>query len=161
MTVIPQQRALTGKSTEQPGFDVFTTGAGGTTGAQQIALPREGNATVVTNVKLDSGQTAVIGGLLRDQETHEVSKVPFLGDIPVVGWLFRGERTSNSKSNLIVFITPQIIRDSSQMRELVVNEMRDRKDRIESELLEIYSDAEMDGGDADVAPAGPSLSGPK
>lgn len=161
MTVIPQQRALTGKSSEQPGFDVYRTGAGGTTGEQSIALPREGNATVVTHVKLDNGQTAVIGGLLSDQETHEVSKVPFLGDIPVVGWLFRGERTSNTKSNLIVFITPQIIREASQMKELVVQELRDRKDRIESELLEIYSDAEMTGGDVDVAPAGPGLNGPK
>ncbi len=161
MTVIPQQRALTGKSSEQPGFDVFRTGAGGDTGEQTIALPREGNATIVTNVKLDSGQTAVIGGLLSDQETHEVSKVPFLGDIPVIGWLFRGERTSSTKTNLIVFITPKIVRDSAQMKELVVNEVRNRKDRIESELLEIYSQGEMDGGDIDVVPATPGLSGPK
>ncbi len=160
MTIIPQQKALTGKSAEQPGFDVFTTGGGGQTGPQSIALPRESNATVVTNVKLDSGQTAVIGGLLSDNESHQVNKIPYLGDIPVVGWLFRGEQTSNTKRNLIVFITPQIVRDAAQMKELVMDELRDRQDRIEAELLEIYGD---DGtpASADTAPGSVRLTGPK
>ncbi len=161
MTVIPQQRALTGTSAEQPGFDTFKTGAGGTTGEQQISLPRESNATVVTHVKLNSGETAVIGGLLTDIETHTVNKVPFLGDIPVLGYLFRGEQTSNKKNNLIIFITPTIIRDVSQMKEIVVNELRNRKDRIESELLEIYGGDDLEGGDVTVPPAAPNLSGPK
>ena len=97
-----------------------------------------------------NGTLAELGGLfflLSDQETHTVNKVPFLGDIPVLGYLFRGEQTSKSKNNLIIFITPQIIRDASQMKEIVVNELRNRKDRIESELLEIYGDEELEGGD--------------
>ncbi len=167
MTIIPQERSLTGRSAEQPGFDVFQTGAGGTTGEQTIALPREQSSTVITNMKLDNRETAVIGGLLRDQESHEVSKVPYLGDIPVLGYLFRGERTSSTRSNLIIFVTPQIIRDSSQMRSLVVEEMRDRQDRIESELLDIFGNASGGSSPSSMdAPAAlpsarPALSGPK
>lgn len=162
MTVIPQERSLTGTSSEAPGFDVFTTGAGGTTGEQRIALPREQSSTVVTHMKLDNGETAVIGGLLRDTESHEVNKVPFLGDLPVLGYLFRGERTSKSKTNLIIFITPQIVRDSAQMRGLVLDELRERQDRIDGELLKIYGRTTGDtGGAAPVPATRPSLAGPR
>ena len=164
MTIIPQERSLTGKSAEQPGFDVFTTGAGGSTGEQTIALPREQSSTVVTNMKLDNRETAIIGGLLRDQESHEVSKVPFLGDVPVLGYLFRGERTSKTRTNLVIFVTPEIVRDSQQMRALVRDELRDTQDRIEAELLEIYGGAEraiVTEGGAPLPPARPGLTGPR
>ncbi len=163
MTIIPQERSLVGASAEQPGFDVFRTGAGGTTGEQSIALPREQSSTVVTNMKLDNRETAIIGGLLRDQESLEVSKVPFLGDIPVLGYLFRGEKTSKTRTNLVIFVTPEIVRDSSQMRSIVRDQMNERQDRIEAELLEIYGGAERAAME-DAAPlpsARPGLSGPR
>ena len=155
MTIIPQERALTGTSAEQPGFDVFRTADD-----QSIALPRERNATVVTHVKLDDGQTAVIGGLLRDEQSQETNKIPFLGDIPVLGWFFKSENSRKVKNNLIVFITPKIVRDTRQMRELVLDELRDREDRIEAELMEIYG-GDAGAGSVDLPPASPGLSGPK
>lgn len=159
MTIIPQQRALSGPD---EGFRRFVTGTGGTQGTQEILLPQEQSSTVVTNMKLDNGQTAVIGGLLQDSDTLTVNKVPLLGDIPVLGYLFRDERKDKRKSNLVIFVTPTIVRDTQAMRDVVVNELRDRADRVEEELNDIY------GAFGATAPKGgiatstkPSLRGPK
>jgi type IV pilus assembly protein PilQ len=135
MTIIPQQRALSGPD---DGFKRFVTNTGGSTGTQEILLPQETSSTVVTNMRLDNGQTAIIGGLLQDTDTLTVNKVPLLGDIPVLGYLFRDERTDKQKANLIIFLTPTIVRDSQQMRDVVVNELRNRQNRIEEELNDIY-----------------------
>jgi type IV pilus assembly protein PilQ len=135
MTIIPQQRALTGPD---DGFRRFVTNTGGTTGTQEILLPQETSSTVVTNMRLDNGQTAIIGGLLQDSDTLTVNKVPLLGDIPILGYLFRDERTDKQKANLVIFVTPTIVRDSQSMRDVVVNELRDRQNRIEEELNDIY-----------------------
>ena len=160
MTLIPQQRDLVGP---EDGFRRFTSGTGGTTGQQEILLPQEQSSTFVTNMKLENGQTAVIGGLLQDQKTVSSNKIPFLGDLPVLGYLFRGERTEKSKANLIIFVTPTIVRDSQQMRDLVVRELRDRQDRIEAELNEIYGAVNSEAGtpQAPTAPPRAGLSGPK
>jgi type IV pilus assembly protein PilQ len=165
MTIIPQQRSLTGPD---GGFRRFVTGTGGTQGQQEILLPQEQSSTVVTNMKLDNGQTAVIGGLLQDSETLTVNKVPFLGDLPILGYLFRDERTDKTKGNLIIFVTPNIVRDSQHMRDLVVNELRDRQDRIESELNDIYGGRNTGAPKSQPqnqppapAPAKPGMSGPK
>jgi len=160
MTIIPQQRALTGPD---DGFRTFTTGVGGTQGQQQIQLPQEQSSTVVTNMKLDNGQTALIGGLLQDNDTLTVNKVPFLGDVPILGYLFRDERTDKSKSNLVIFVTPTIVRDTQKMRDLVVTELRNRQDRIESELNDIYGASAGKGAPAQQDAQSPKsgMSGPK
>ncbi len=161
MTIIPQQRTLVGPD---DGFRTFTTGVGGTQGLQSIQLPQEQSSTVVTNMKLDNGQTALIGGLLQDNDTKTVNKVPLLGDIPILGYLFRDERTSKSKANLVIFVTPTIVRDTQKMRDLVVNELRERQDRIDSELNDIYGAGKTPAKDAPkaAAPADKAaISGPK
>ncbi len=60
-------------------------------------------------VLAEDGQTVVLGGLISNNQQNSVSKVPLLGDIPVLGHLFKHTRTSESKTNLLVFITPRII----------------------------------------------------
>lgn len=65
-----------------------------------------------TTVVAKDGETIVIGGLLRDNEIKTVSKVPWLGDIPILGWLFRFERKQIDKTNLLIFITPTIIKEN-------------------------------------------------
>ena len=65
---------------------------------------------IETKMVLNDGETAVLGGLLTDKEINNENKVPFLGDIPVLGWLFKGSVTTKEKRNLLVFITPTIIR---------------------------------------------------
>lgn len=159
MTVIPQQRSLSGSDN---GFETFVVGAGATVGEQVLRLPQEASSTVITHLKLDNGQTAVIGGLLQDQESTKVNKIPWLGDIPVVGYLFKGETKSKQRDNLIIFLTPRIIRDQKQMHALVVRERNEGADRVEAELDEIYGGTSV-GGDAPAATdAGrPGLAPPK
>lgn len=68
---------------------------------------------VATSVMTNDGQTVVIGGLMEDQVSINKTKVPVLGDIPLLGLLFRKSKLGKSKSNLLLFITPHIIRDGN------------------------------------------------
>jgi general secretion pathway protein D len=63
-------------------------------------------------------QTILIGGLVRDNITLNENKVPLLGDIPLLGWLFRFQSRQVDKLNLLVFLTPTLVRDESDMVEL-------------------------------------------
>lgn len=73
----------------------------------------------VTNVvEVKDGQAVVIGGLIRDQESESVSKVPFLGDIPLIGLLFRKTTKTVEKRNLIMIIIPHVIKDPSDLKRL-------------------------------------------
>ncbi|MGY4106571.1 GspD family T2SS secretin variant ExeD [Aeromonas encheleia] len=69
--------------------------------------------TVKNAVLVKSGETVVLGGLMDEQTQEKVSKVPLLGDIPVLGYLFRSTTTSKAKRNLMVFIRPTILRDAN------------------------------------------------
>lgn len=62
-----------------------------------------------TLVRVKNGQTVVIGGLLTSRETDQTRKVPLLGDIPVLGWLFTSRSTSKTTTDLVIFITPTIL----------------------------------------------------
>jgi len=73
---------------------------------------------IKTTVLVDDGATIVLGGLIDDTATNGASKVPLLGDIPLVGALFQSEREQRVKQNLMVFIRPTIIRDALKMNEI-------------------------------------------
>ncbi len=79
-----------------------------TGGASDIILTKR---SAETGVVVKSNQTVVIGGLIQNRNTNNVTKVPFLGDIPLIGWLFKFESDRNEKTNLLVFITPYIVED--------------------------------------------------
>ncbi|WP_434278544.1 type II secretion system secretin GspD [Acinetobacter sp. CE-15] len=72
--------------------------------------------SIKTSVLADHGQTVVLGGLISDDTAHTRQSVPFLGDIPGLGRLFRAEGKSNAKRNLLVFIHPTIIGDNADIR---------------------------------------------
>ena len=72
--------------------------------------------TVTTNVIVENGGTVVIGGFARESELQVQDRVPFLGDLPYVGNLFKTTTKSNARSELLVFITPRIISDSLSQR---------------------------------------------
>lgn len=81
-------------------------------------------------------QTLVVGGLVRDNITLSEKKIPFLGDIPWLGWLFRSQTRTTEKLNLLVFLTPHLIRDDADMVELNSRKAKDmntlqRDNRIE------------------------------
>ena len=67
--------------------------------------------TMKTTVMVDSGQVLVLGGLIKDDVKENNSRVPLLGDIPFLGALFRSKTTSKTKTNLMVFLRPTVIRD--------------------------------------------------
>jgi general secretion pathway protein D len=69
---------------------------------------------VASMVLVDDGQIVVIGGLIQDSVTDGVEKVPFFGDIPGLGALFRYQKRSRSKTNLMVFLKPTVVRDSKR-----------------------------------------------
>lgn len=63
-------------------------------------------------VRIKDGETLIIGGMLRDEETKDIKKIPFLGDIPYLGALFRSTNVKKTKSEMIIMITPKIIVDN-------------------------------------------------
>jgi len=107
LTLIPQRNTL-------EGFDTFEFGIQNL----EISLPRISSDTVVTKMLLRDTETAVIGGLIDETNDEVVNKVPFLGDIPVVGWLFKRQSIVKTRRNLIVFVTVHIIRRSGDLRQI-------------------------------------------
>jgi type IV pilus assembly protein PilQ len=142
MTVIPQQESLTGTSTEQPGFNIFRGGTGAN--EVQIALPQTASSTVVTHMLLESGETAVLGGLLTDVDSKTVNRIPLLSDIPILGYLFKNEQTSKTKDHLIIMVTPQIMQGAAERRAALSEELRLRHEQIQDEWGKIAADAEKD-----------------
>jgi general secretion pathway protein D len=69
--------------------------------------------SIKTNVMVDDGQVVVLGGLIEEKVNESIQKVPFLGDIPFLGALFRSKTADVTKTNLMVFIHPVILRDAA------------------------------------------------
>ena len=94
---------------------------------------------ITTTVMADDGGMVVLGGLIDEDVQESVSKVPILGDIPILGHLFKSTNTTKRKRNLIVFIRPTIIRDGVNMNKLSFNkynfirgeQMKEKEDGIE------------------------------
>lgn len=72
-------------------------------------VPSIDTQSVTTQVMVNNGQTVVLGGVYQHDKTHTVNKVPFFGDLPILGNLFKEKINSNKKSELLIFITPKII----------------------------------------------------
>ncbi len=68
--------------------------------------------SINTNVLVDNGETVVLGGIFEQQTANQQTKVPFLGDIPYLGRLFRKDIKSDNKRELLIFVTPRIVNDS-------------------------------------------------
>jgi general secretion pathway protein D len=75
-----------------------------------------------TSVVVKNTDTVVIGGLIQDSDQVTESKVPLLGDIPGLGWLFKTRNTKREKTNLLIMLTPRIIKDARDMAEVSVNQ---------------------------------------
>ncbi len=86
----------------------------GPTPGTPITVKRE----IENTVEVLDGHTVVIGGLVRDDTERVVSKIPFLGDIPVLGFFFRASRDISQKTSLLIFITPHVINSPEDMTDL-------------------------------------------
>jgi type IV pilus assembly protein PilQ len=71
---------------------------------------------IQTNVLLDNGETVVIGGIYEQDKNDTVTKVPFFGDIPLLGWLFKAKDVADNKTELLIFLTPRIISENLSLR---------------------------------------------
>jgi general secretion pathway protein D len=80
---------------------------------------------ITSRINVQSGQTVVLGGLIQDSEERGRDRVPILGEIPVVGNMFGTTRNTNVRTELIVFLTPRVIRNPEDARD-VSEELRSR-----------------------------------
>jgi general secretion pathway protein D len=137
LTVIPQRRALSGKTSPLPGFDRISVSG------QFIDLPRVQSTTLVTHMILRSGETALIGGLLEDREIDGVAKVPLLGDLPVLGLLFQGKESIKVKEQLLIMITPRILRGSDSANCTISDELLGRREQVNAEFCDMSGRAAL------------------
>ncbi|UYL08447.1 type II secretion system secretin GspD [Bdellovibrio sp. SKB1291214] len=82
--------------------------------------------SINTMINVKNGDTAILGGLIKEDEVESVVKVPLLGDIPILGWLFKSRSTEKTKTNMVSFLTPKIIRNSGDVNQVVSKRLEDR-----------------------------------
>ncbi len=85
---------------------ISTGGLGGT-------VPSIDTRSVETQVLVSDGQTVVLGGIYETERRETISKVPFFGDIPFAGVLFRSKKVQNNKAELLIFVTPRILEEGA------------------------------------------------
>ncbi|AZO95681.1 secretin N-terminal domain-containing protein [Halocella sp. SP3-1] len=104
-----------------------------------------------TKIRLEDGETFAIGGLIKEDEMETLSKVPYLGDIPILGSLFRNKQMENIKTELIIFITPHIVKEDDKLQadsvpeEQVKASEREFIGLTDEELKDILSDKTKNG----------------
>ena len=84
-----------------------------------------------TTVAVDNGQIIVIGGLIRDESSDTTKKVPCVGNVPVLGWLFKNFAGTNTKTNLLIFISPQIIRTAEDLEKATAKKKKESDENLE------------------------------
>jgi len=71
---------------------------------------------VRTQVQIENGGTVVIGGIFEQLDREDITKVPWLGDIPYVGYLFKTRTVQTAKTEMLIFLTPKIVTDRTAAR---------------------------------------------
>jgi general secretion pathway protein D len=122
-------------------FEPTTTVAGG------VPLYNTNSRKAITQVTVPNGSTVVIGGLTRTEATKTISKVPFLGDIPLLGFFFRDTQSELTRLNLCIFITPHVIRNKQSMAQ----EVQQKKAQLKA-MNESIPEMENEGVNQYVAP---------
>jgi general secretion pathway protein D len=102
--------------------------------AAQPGGPTIDKRTITTAVVVQDGQTVVLGGLTRDTDTQTIEKIPFLGDIPLLGRLFQTRSKQRVKQDLLIVLTPYIIRGPEDVRRI-----EERREQERREFIERYS----------------------
>jgi general secretion pathway protein D len=88
--------------------------------------PTTSKRSAKTTVVVKDQETVVLGGLIQERTVKGVSKVPVLGSLPILGWFFRNENTTRTKTNLLLFLTPYIIRDQGDYRRIFERKLAER-----------------------------------
>lgn len=100
--------------------------------------PTTTKRATTTSVVLKDQQTVVIGGLMQERDEEQINKVPLLGDIPLLGWFFKYKSTGKEKTNLLVFLTPHIIKETENLERL----SRDKTENF-SRTEKLYESGEL------------------
>jgi len=93
--------------------------------------PTTSKRSVKTQIVARDQSTIVIGGLIQERTVRSVKKIPFLGSLPLLGWLFRDTVATKSKTNLLLFLTPYIIRDEADYRRIYEKKRKEQQDFVE------------------------------
>lgn len=107
--------------------------------AQAILIevgPTTNKREATTSVIVGNHQTVVIGGLMRDDLTKAERKIPLLGDIPLIGWLFKFQSKRVSKTNLLIFLTPHIVQDAEDLEQIRQKKSDEMKKAIVDQKVE-------------------------
>ncbi|HWR57470.1 MAG TPA: type II secretion system secretin GspD, partial [Thermodesulfovibrionales bacterium] len=78
-----------------------------------------------TSVVVKDSQTVVIGGLMQEKEEETLTKMPILGDIPLLGWVFKQKHVSKNKTNLLVFLTPNVVKESARLAQITADKEKE------------------------------------
>ncbi|MDX1765084.1 MAG: hypothetical protein R3231_12260, partial [bacterium] len=107
-------------------------GPGGTGATAPVTTKRSADTTVV----VQDGHTIVIGGLIQDDLEDTDIKTPCLGDLPLLGYLFRSSRNNTRKTNLMIFLTPHIVTNPVEAAELSERKLKTFEDFKRYEMRE-------------------------
>lgn len=80
-----------------------------------LGVPPINTQSVATKVLVDNGETVVLGGVYEQTKSNQVNRVPFFADLPIIGVLFRNKFEQNDKSELLIFVTPKILKEGLQL----------------------------------------------
>jgi general secretion pathway protein D len=99
-----------------------------------------------TQVVVHDQQSVVIGGLIQERDIYNVTKVPLLGDIPILGYLFKYSTKAKKKTNLLILLTPYIVKDQLDLQAIRERKLREREEFVESfsTLNEMKYEAKVD-----------------
>jgi type IV pilus assembly protein PilQ len=103
--ITPDNRIILDLDVKKDTIGTITVSSGG------VNVPSIDTREIVTQVLVNDGQTVVLGGILETEHRDDQTKVPFLGDIPVLGALFKLQSKVNNKDELLIFVTPKIVRE--------------------------------------------------
>jgi general secretion pathway protein D len=134
LKVVPEVSSFFGNFSQTVGG-----GAGG--GNQTLTAPVFDSRTFQTQVLVHNQNTLVMGGLVKDNPQSSTTKVPLLGDIPLLGYAFRSDSKSLDKENLLVFITPTIVKDTDFQTPLVESTtfLKSRPDTKRAAIMDVNS----------------------
>ena len=80
-----------------------------------LGTPPINTQSVETEVLVDNGETIVLGGVYEQTKSKQINRIPFFGDLPIVGWLFRDNFEQNDKSELLIFVTPKLLKENAKL----------------------------------------------
>ncbi|MBI2601536.1 MAG: type II secretion system secretin GspD [Deltaproteobacteria bacterium] len=103
-------------------------------------LPETARRKTSQIVTVKNGQTIVISGLVSNEERETYRKIPLLGDIPVLGWLFRNSEVSNERNNLVIFLTPHIVHGANDLAAIYKAKVKERDEYFEEIFGSGYTD---------------------